>query len=395
MLTALEHLESLKNLEQFEFSGQVQVDSSGNCNWTLYFFRGQLIFTTGGAHPVRRWRRCLMAFCPNLPTYRLAWQIDLAKIQDVEFAFGWQYALLRYWVLQRKITSHQARQIVSGLVAEVVFDLVQISDLTIQFEPSEVPLPPIECIQLSSAIEEAEQQWHRWQLQGLENISLHHSPIIKWVIKWSQEIKQINALTNCQDLAKRLDGQSTFYELAVDVRQPVIDLASALLPFIQSGCIDVVDLADLPTPIYRQRLFKRSVPPPPSETRYKGALIACVDDSAFIRNMMEQVLTTADYEFLGIEDPLRAIGVLLARKPDLIFLDLIMPQIGGHELCEKLRKLSCFKTTPIIILTGNDGYVNRLRSNSVGASDFLAKPLDAKEMLGVVHKHLAQGVVNS
>ena len=52
---------------------------------------------------------------------------------------------------------------------------------------------------------------------------------------------------------------------------------------------------------------------------------------------------------------LRAIAMLLSRKPDLIFLDLVMPDTNGYEICGQLRKLTYFRQTPIIILTGNDG----------------------------------------
>ena len=47
---------------------------------------------------------------------------------------------------------------------------------------------------------------------------------------------------------------------------------------------------------------------------------------------MEQLLTSVGYRFLEIEDDLRAIGILLARKPDLIFLDLVMPNTNGYEI---------------------------------------------------------------
>jgi chemotaxis family two-component system response regulator PixG len=110
---------------------------------------------------------------------------------------------------------------------------------------------------------------------------------------------------------------------------------------------------------------------------------------------MESLLVTAGYQFIGVDDALRAFAVLLARKPDVIFLDLVMPNTNGYEICGKLRKLESFRDTPIVILTGNDGIVDRVRAKLVGASDFLSKPIDAGKVLNVIRKHLEQGVTSN
>ncbi|HEY9599300.1 MAG TPA: response regulator, partial [Cyanophyceae cyanobacterium] len=103
------------------------------------------------------------------------------------------------------------------------------------------------------------------------------------------------------------------------------------------------------------------------------------------------LLTAAGYRFVGVQDGLRAIATILVRKPDAIFLDLVMPNTNGYEICGQLRKLPSFKNTPILILTGNDGIVDRVRAKLVGASDFLNKPVDAGVVLSVLRKHLQQG----
>jgi chemotaxis family two-component system response regulator PixG len=107
---------------------------------------------------------------------------------------------------------------------------------------------------------------------------------------------------------------------------------------------------------------------------------------------MEALLTASGYQFVGVEDGLRAFSILIARKPEVIFLDLVMPNTNGYEICAKLRKLAFFRNTPIVILTGNDGIVDRVRAKLVGASDFLSKPVEAETVLSVIHKHLEQSV---
>ena len=83
-----------------------------------------------------------------------------------------------------------------------------------------------------------------------------------------------------------------------------------------------------------------------------------------------------------------------AKKYDLVFLDVMMPNTHGYEICSQLRKAPSFRTTPIVILTGNDGIVDQVRARLVGASDFLNKPVDAGRVLSVISKHLSQGVTH-
>ena len=66
-----------------------------------------------------------------------------------------------------------------------------------------------------------------------------------------------------------------------------------------------------------------------------------------------------------------------------------MPNTNGYEVCEKLRRIPLFRNTPIVILTGNDGVVDRVRTKMVGATDFLSKAkVDGEAVLAVLNKHL-------
>jgi chemotaxis family two-component system response regulator PixG len=167
------------------------------------------------------------------------------------------------------------------------------------------------------------------------------------------------------------------------MKRDVVEVTRSLLPYIQAGLVELIDMPDLPPPI---------APPAPvvpaPEEQPQGPLVACVDDSPLVCQSMEKILTTAGYQFLGIQDSLRAIATLLTRKPDLIFLDLVMPNTNGYEICTQLRKVSAFRHIPIIILTGNDGIIDRVRAKVVGSSGFLSKPVNAETVLTVARHHL-------
>ncbi|MDV3000488.1 MAG: Sensor histidine kinase RcsC [Chroococcopsis gigantea SAG 12.99] len=170
------------------------------------------------------------------------------------------------------------------------------------------------------------------------------------------------------------------------MKRDVLTVTSSLIPYIQMGLVELIQIPDLPPwsclPARRiTRDREESVPKP---------LIACVDDSPLMCQTMERILTGANYQFLGINDPLRAIAMLMARKPELIFLDLVMPNANGYEICSQLRKLTIFRNTPIVILTGNDGIIDRVRAKMVGSSDFISKPVNADMVLNTIRKHLSQ-----
>ncbi|MDZ7993791.1 MAG: response regulator [Nostoc sp. EfeVER01] len=118
-------------------------------------------------------------------------------------------------------------------------------------------------------------------------------------------------------------------------------------------------------------------------------LVACVDDSPMICRSLEEILTHQGYRFVGIQDSLTAVLNLIKSKPDFIFLDLLMPKVNGYEICSQIRKTPSLKNVPVVILTGKDGIVDRMRAKLVGATDFMGKPVEADKVLNVLHKYLS------
>ncbi|WAL59272.1 response regulator [Thermocoleostomius sinensis] len=370
-------------MSQLKFNGQLICSDLSGQKWTLYLSQGCLVYATGGVHSVRRWRRNLVAYCRPIPTYRLAWQISLAALDETQLPLCWEYALLNLWLQRQDLHREQAINVIRSAITEVLFDLMQAKDVTAQIYQDSTIIPLLDVFDIAEMLAVAQQLWVGWQAAKLQNYSPNQSPVIRQSDKFNRQ----SSTQFYQRLSRWLNGQHTLRDLAVELQRDPIEIAASLRVYIEMGWIELIDIADLPAPASR-----RNQPEPASPIAPAQALIACVDDSPMVRQMMEELLTSAGYEFIGVADALRAIGILLARKPDLIFLDLMMPHMNGYELCEQLRKLSCFRHTPIVILTGNDGFANRLRSNIVQASDFLSKPLNAEVVLGVIHKYLNQSV---
>ncbi|MBT9314808.1 response regulator transcription factor [Leptothoe spongobia] len=118
--------------------------------------------------------------------------------------------------------------------------------------------------------------------------------------------------------------------------------------------------------------------------------VVYVDDSPADSEVMAEIVKKAGYSYFNISDSLQALPQLLELKPQLIFLDLVMPMANGYELCAQIRRISAFKKTPIVIVTNNNGIADRLRSRFVGAYGFLHKPIREKYVLKILKKYDCQ-----
>jgi two-component system, chemotaxis family, response regulator PixG len=241
-------------------------------------------------------------------------------------------------------------------------------------------------IDVQEAIAEAHRLWQIWRNAMVADYSLNSAPIIKQ----PEKLRERTSVPIYQNLSKVLNGQYTLRDLALLMKRDVMEVTRSLQLYIQLGLVELINVPDLPAPVNTPIARK-----PVASATPAGPLVACVDDSPLVCQTMEALLVAAGYQFVGVNDPLRAFSILLTRKPDLVFLDLVMPNTNGYEICSKLRKLPSFQNIPIVILTGNDGIVDRVRAKLVGASDFLSKPVDAETVLGVIRKHLKQEAISN
>ncbi|MDX1451962.1 MAG: EAL domain-containing protein [Oleiphilaceae bacterium] len=113
----------------------------------------------------------------------------------------------------------------------------------------------------------------------------------------------------------------------------------------------------------------------------KNAVIMMVDDEPI---MMEVLQTFLEYEgynnFLMVSDSTKAVAEVESQWPDILLLDLKMPEVDGFQILEMLRGHPDFYQLPIIILTSSSDAETKLKALEMGATDFLAKPVDASEL---------------
>ncbi len=382
--TASKQTGFFETLKQPRFSGQLILTGIRGEKWTFFLYLGRIMYATGGIHAVRRWKRSLALYFPQLAGELSTLQLDIEGLGMFGNQVCWEYQLLCLWVEQQKITREQAARMIRGTIIEILFDITQSMEITCELRQDDLLSTRLVLIDAEQVIAETQTQWQSWQAAKIADRSPNQAPIIRQ----AEELQKRTTPQVYTTLRQLLDGQQSLRDLAVRMKRDVLTVTSSLIPYIQMGLVELIQIPDLPPPI--------AVPPPPGElpreredTAHKP-LIACVDDSPLMCQTMEKILTAANYQFLGINDPLRAIAMLMARKPELIFLDLVMPNANGYEICSQLRKLTIFRNTPIVILTGNDGIIDRVRAKMVGSSDFISKPVNADTVLNTIRKHLSQ-----
>ncbi|BAU06726.1 response regulator [Fischerella sp. NIES-3754] len=116
--------------------------------------------------------------------------------------------------------------------------------------------------------------------------------------------------------------------------------------------------------------------------------VFCIDDSPAVVNAISKFLDDQIFSVVGINDPLKALMQIIRLKPDLILLDIEMPNLDGYELCSLVRKHSHFKDTPIIMITGRTGFIDKARAKLVRASGYLSKPFTQADLLKEVFQHI-------
>ncbi len=128
------------------------------------------------------------------------------------------------------------------------------------------------------------------------------------------------------------------------------------------------------------------------------AKVLVVDDEAISRRAITHALEKARLKSVSVADPQAAYSLLAEHKFDLIFLDVDMPGMNGHELCAKVRALPQHKKTPVVFVTGLNDLESRASSLRSGGNDFIAKPflfieLAVKALVYVLRGRLGPGQV--
>jgi putative two-component system response regulator len=108
--------------------------------------------------------------------------------------------------------------------------------------------------------------------------------------------------------------------------------------------------------------------------------VLVVDDNPFISSLLRQGLTAEGYDVTVVGDGLEALSAVAARPPDLILLDLDLPHLSGDEVCRRLKADPATRLIPVVMVTAQGAFHNKLAAWDYGADDFLPKPFHLIEV---------------
>lgn len=112
-----------------------------------------------------------------------------------------------------------------------------------------------------------------------------------------------------------------------------------------------------------------------------AGLVLVIDDDVVERELLQRCLAAAGYRVLLASDGEAGLDVAQRQAPDLILLDVVMPNLNGFQTCRRLRQQPGTAATPIVMLTSKDQDADRYWADQVGVSAYLTKPVDIPLLL--------------
>ncbi|NEO10822.1 MULTISPECIES: response regulator [unclassified Moorena] len=341
----LNPLSLLAQLSSRHANGCLQV-SSGSVSWSIYLENGKLIYASNSINPFDRLDHYLSRLSRRIPTLVSAVRVQVRLIFEANLNshsnYPSDYQAICWLVNQHYLNSVQAASLIEELAEDVVGSLLSEKEGTYQLletNPSE-DLPKFCRLDLRTIVEHCYEQL---QHQHSSNSKPVNNPYSSHSVVPIGNSTQLNSIHE-SSLNKSAQLEHSFqYNTSVNQK-----------------------------PMSTSKTYK----------------IACIDDSTSVLNAINSFLEDKSFSVVMINDPVRALMQVIRIKPDLILLDVAMPNLDGYELCSLLRKHSLFKHTPIIMVTGNTGFLDRAKAKLVGASGYLTKPFNQSDLLKIVFKHL-------
>lgn len=308
-------------------SGCLQV-YSGVDTWSVYLEDGELVYASKSQDPFERLDRHLRQLSRQVPSLVSAVRVQVRLLFESRQALATKlppdFQAIQWLVEQQYLTPIQVALLIESLAREVLASLLPVTSGNYDLIP--------------------QTQFEQWTNLGRLDL--------RSVVEQAQQLQSMAV------------AGSTVVQLPTATA--VGEIGSSDRPEDQGGTGD-------------------SVQAMPARQQYR---IVCIDDSPTILKLIESYLQDESFSVLMISDPVRALMQVVRYKPELILLDVEMPNMDGYEFCSLLRRHPLFKTVPIVMVTSNTGFIDRARAKLVGASGYLTKPFTQSELLKIVFKNL-------
>ena len=119
-----------------------------------------------------------------------------------------------------------------------------------------------------------------------------------------------------------------------------------------------------------------------------GLRVMVIDDSKTIRRTAETLLKREGAEVVTAVDGFEALAKIADQRPQIIFVDIMMPRLDGYQTCALIKNNQIFKSTPVIMLSSKDGLFGKARGRIVGSEQYVTKPFTREELLDAIRTHV-------
>ncbi|NET32434.1 MAG: response regulator [Cyanothece sp. SIO1E1] len=358
---------------QFGISGDRPPQAATESSWLVFFLNGQVVYA-GNAHS------SLQRLQDHLSRYTSDKVLDNTQISAIASVNAPEYGYLWTLLESHVLTPAQGRTIIQSMVHETLFDLLSLHQGTFIFETGPALTPQLTTLEIGPLLVKIMKRVQEWKKFHPHIQSPDQCPLISEPV----QLREVLPRNTFNRVEQWVDGKTSIRQMARYLNRDILTVGKAMYPYVLQGFVQLSYAATadaITTHLSESGLTSgREVP-----------RIVCIDDGMAIRKTVEYTLNQQGYEVTAIGNPLKALGLVFQLKPDLILCDIAMPELDGYEICAMLRTSNLFRQTPIIMLTGKDGFIDRVKARIVGATDYLTKPFGEAELLMLVEKHVGLG----
>ncbi|MDP5018397.1 response regulator [Anabaena sp. UHCC 0187] len=331
----LQPITLLKKITNDSFTGCLQVFSESGA-WSIYMDQGKLIYAGYSEEMFEPLYRNLQRLSQQISTLPLGIneQVRMIFEKDIENQSipNPDYLAICWLVNQKYISHFQAALLIEQLALEVLESLLDLEYGSYEFVPHTFldNLPKFCHLNLRTLVEQC-QTGVKVNIQENLNFETYHQPE-----------------AHKKDQEQLTKGNTDQVDFEPNIKQPIN------------------------SPV----------------TERKKCSIFCVDDDYNILNTIEDFLDEKIFSIIKFMDSSQALMEILRVQPDIILLNVEMPDLDGYEICSLLRKHTNYKNTPVILMTERMGLRNRAKAKFVKANGYLEKPFSQGDLLKIIFQHI-------
>lgn len=411
----------LSQLAKSDSNGCLEINS-GLVAWKIYLHQGQIQYIYCSVQSLEQLKYHLHYFkykqaisaLKQLPQSFLKLQ---SSIQDKSSAQNIYGRLIPWLLTKQYLDLEQTTKLIQHINKDSIQSFFCLHNAASVWQeghslPLWIPVQIKDSLSVTVAeyLHEQQIRSRQWENCSSELQSVHQRPYFPpgWETKPLPDSGSLNQKTLIE-LTQVLRGRTSIRQLSILLKKDELKVAQILSPYIDRKIIYLhhaqAPLDKLPSiPQKTQDLARWSFDsnddlettqnynPQASVKTWK---IVCIDDSPTILSEIKRFLDQDKFEITAIEDPVQAVSKIFTIDPDLILLDITMPRINGYKLCGLLRSSGKCDDTPIIMVTGNTGLIDKARAKISGATDYFTKPFTKEGLNKIVEKHIEKDIPRS